>query len=173
MDINALDIYAHNPGDCYRRNYTEMINLAKPFGFGELGGEFPPSERNLSWSLMNIAEAAEEHYLEMVYWLSRSSFGKYGIMAMEQLPNLEELFAHPLIASIKDVYFPREPSPTARASRGKAEDIADKGKDTDKEQNDEKIKIGFIDCTAGYVLGVPDYFESAALDVAERFKDIA
>ena len=165
MDINALDLYSDDLGKRYRRNYTEMIHLGKPFGFGELGGNFPPTEENLSWSLMNIAEAAEEHYPEMVYWLSWSSFGKYGIMAMEQLPDLEKLFAHPLIASIEDVNFPREPSPAAGTSGEEAEKSAEKSRD--------KIKIGFIDCTPGYVLGVPDYFETAAQDVAERFKDIA
>lgn len=165
VDINALDLYSDNLDDRYRRNYTEMINLGKPFGFGELGGNFPPTEENLSWSLMNIAKAAEKHYPEMVYWLSWSSFGKYGIMAMEQLPDLEELFAHPLIASMEDMDFPREPSPATGTSGKEAEKAPDKG------QEEEKIKIGFIDCSPGHVLGTPDYFETAARAVAERFKD--
>jgi simple sugar transport system substrate-binding protein len=83
-------------------------------------------------------------------------------MAMEQLPDLERLFAHPLIASIEDVDFrrvvPEGPSPAPATEPG-------------AEAAPSKVRVGFVDCSPGYVLGSPDYFETAARAVAEQFRD--
>ncbi|MFW5747902.1 MAG: glycosyl hydrolase [bacterium] len=166
VDINALDLYEHDLGDRYRGNYTAMEKLGKPVGFGELGGDFPPTERNLTWDLTRISDAMETLYPEAVYWLSWSSFGKYGIMAMEQLPGLEELFAHPLIASIEDVDFPRTPPPVTEGAAAAAPSAG-------SENGTSKVRVGFIDFTPGYVLGVPDYFETAVRTVSENFSDRA
>jgi mannan endo-1,4-beta-mannosidase len=166
VDINALDLYEHDLGDRYRGNYTAMVELGKPVGFGELGGDFPPTERNLTWNLTRISDAMENHFPEAVYWLSWSSWGKYGIMAMEQLPDLEELFAHPLIASLEDVDFPRTPSPLTEEPEA-PDPSAGSGDET------SKVRVGFIDFTPGYVLGVPDYFETAVRTVSGKFSDRA
>lgn len=155
VDITALDLYTNDLTDCTRQNYAAMIKLGKPFGFGELGGDFPPTERNPFWSLTNISGAMEKCYPDTVYWLSWSSWGKYGIMAMEQLPDLEELFSHPLIASLENVDFPRTSSPETA-------EITSEG---------DKMRVGFIDCTSGYVLGHPDYFETAAQTMAAEFSE--
>jgi hypothetical protein len=164
VDINALDLYAHDLGDRYRGNYTAMLELGKPIGFGELGGDFPPTERNLTWNLTRISDAMENLYPEAVYWLSWSSFGTYGIMAMEQLPGLEELFAHPLVASMEDVDFPRTQPPVA-------EKLETEPSATGSNNEASKVVVGFIDFTPGFVLDVPDYFETAVRTVSERFSD--
>ena len=112
---------------------------------------------------MNIADAIEEHYPQTVFWLSWSSWGKYGIMAMEQLPDLEQLFEHPLIASIEDVAFPR--------TTGRGRDFTDSESAAESDIGSGKTRVGFIDCSPGYVLGFPDYFETASQTVAAEFAE--
>jgi len=148
VDIAALDYYSADFSTRPMRNYTDMIRLGKPFGFGEFGGPFPPTENNRNWPLTRISRAMEDRFTEAFYWLSWSSWETHGVMSMVELPEAEKLFANPLIASLSDIDRPIEPSPQLFAFLAKTSEL-----------NSERIRVGSVDFSPGYIFGYPNYFE--------------
>jgi mannan endo-1,4-beta-mannosidase len=160
VDITALDYYSSDFSNPPMRNYTDMVKLGKPFGFGELGGPFPPTEENRNWPLTQISRAMEHRFTKAFYWLSWSSWETNGVMSMVDLPEAEELFAHPLIASLSDIDRPIEPS--FRLLTMLAEDA---------DENPERIRVGSIDFSSGYIFGHPNYFEEGLQTLQDTRKD--
>lgn len=162
VDLTGLDLYRKELDDIPRANYQRMVDLGKPFGFGELGGPFPPTEENKSWDLRRISAAMEKNYPAAVYWFSWSSWSERAVMSLVDLPHAENLFSHPLIMAMEEVDFQ-----TTRISQANPY--------TEEADSDQKpvLKIGAISRTHGTVLGYPDYFEEGIIRLRDLLGDKA
>lgn len=158
VDVTALDLYSDNFQDMPQSTYQDMLALGKPFGFGELGAQLPPTESNREWSLTHISEAMEELYPEAVFWLSWSNWWPYGIMAMESLPDAELLLNHPLVATLKNADTPHS------VVTSEIVVIA-------HEYTGEEISVGIIMHSNGHVVRHPDVLETGIERLSETSSD--
>ncbi len=162
VDLTGLDLYRRDLGDIPRANYQRMIALGKPFGFGELGGPFPPTEENRTWDLRRISAAMEKNYPEAVYWFSWNSWSERALMSLVDLPHAEELFSHPLIMSMDELDF--QTTQTSQETPPAAEEASN---------GPQGLKIGVIARSYGTVLGSPECFEEGIIRLRELLGDQA
>ncbi len=158
VDVTALDYYSDSLQDMPQSVYQSMLSLGKPFGFGELGGPFPPTESNREWSLTRISKAMEESYPEAIFWLSWSNWWPNGIMSMESLPDAELLLNHPIVAALKNADTPHSA-------------VASEMVVGAPEYTGDEITVGIIIHSNGYVVRHPDVLETGIERLAETSPD--